>query len=241
MRSKRRILLKFSGEVLSQKQSPIDEELLYFFSQEIKKASQQKEIELALVCGGGNIFRARSLGEKSTLSRTGGDNMGMMATIINSLALLETLKGLGVKSSLFTATHMPSISQQFSSEKAKKLLSQGEVILIAGGTGNPFFTTDTAAILRALEIKADFVAKGTDVNGIFDSDPKTNKKAKMYRNIDYGTTLSKGLKVMDATAFALAKENKIPIRVFNINKVDSLLKVVRGEEIGTLVSQVKTT
>lgn len=233
---KKRILLKFSGEILSLGSKCMDENMLLFFAQEIKKVDKEG-IEIAIVCGGGNIFRGVSSQPVAPLSRVYGDKMGMMATVINSMALLDTLKGLGLKANLFTSTHMPSISSLFCAETAKKLLSKNEVVLIAGGTGSPFFTTDTAAVLRSLEIEADFVAKGTDVDGIFDSDPKQNDKAKIYPKIDYETTLSKGLKVMDLTAFALAKENKMPIRVFNIKKKNNLLKVAKGiDDIGTLVS-----
>jgi len=230
-----RILLKLSGEALmGDRQYGIDPKRLAEYSQEIKKIVDQG-IEVAIVIGGGNIFRGVA-GASNGMDRVQGDHMGMLATIINGLALQGALEDANLQTRLLTAIEMDKIAEPFIKRRAVRHLEKGRVVIFGGGTGNPYFTTDTAAVLRAIEINADVILKGTRVDGIYTSDPEKDKNAIKYENITFKEVLNKDLKVMDLTAFTLSEENKLPIIVFDMNKGGNLEKVVSGEKIGTLVN-----
>ena len=230
-----RILLKISGESLMGNQSyGIDPDKVKEFVQEIKQV-YDTGIEIGLVVGGGNIFRGLSAAGQQ-MDRTQGDFMGMLATVINGMALQTTLTQAGIPAEIMSGLAIEKIAGSVKPLQAKKWLSEGHLVIFAGGTGNPFFTTDTGAVLRALEIDADAIFKGTRVDGIYDKDPEKHNDAVKYDTISYQEALQKGLKIMDTTAFALAKDNKLPIVVFNMNTPGSLLKVVNGEPVGTIVS-----
>lgn len=200
------------------------------------KAVQDRGVEVAMVVGGGNIYRGLA-GEKHGISRSQGDYMGMLATVINSLALQASLEKLGVETRVMSAITMPRVAEPFILRRATRHLSKGRVVIFAAGTGNPFFTTDSAAALRASEIGADCLLKGTKVDGIYDCDPKTNPDAVKYKNLTYQEAIAKRLKVMDTAAFSLCQENHIPIVVFNFFNPDELRRVVDGEDVGTHIQE----
>lgn len=233
--SYKRILLKLSGEALmGDKQFGIDHDRLNKYAEEIKEVVKEG-VEVAIVIGGGNIFRGIQA-ENGGIDRVQGDYMGMLATVINSLALQSALEEIGVYTRLQTAIKMEQIAEPYIKRKATRHLEKGRVVIFGAGTGNPYFTTDTAASLRAIEVEADVILKGTRVDGIYDSDPEKNEDAIKYNTISFDEVYKKGLNVMDLTAFTLCNENKLPIVVFDMNKPGNLKRVVKGEtEVGTLV------
>ena len=231
----KRVLLKLSGESLSGKNRfGIDSDILDYLSGEIEKV-HNLGVEIGIVIGGGNIYRGLSAKAQGIDSVTG-DYMGMLSTIINALALQNSLEKHGIYTRLLSAIDINKIAEPFIRRRAVRHIEKKRIVIFGGGTGNPYFTTDTAASLRALEINADVILKGTRVDGVFDSDPEKNSRAKMYKKITYNDAISKQLKIMDMTAFALCHENKIPIVVFNMNVKDNFKKVVLGNYVGTVVS-----
>jgi len=232
----KRILLKLSGEALLGKNSyGIDNDRLVVYAEEIKQIHKQG-VEIAIVIGGGNIFRGLT-GSKDGIDRVQADYMGMLATVINGLALQNALENMDIPTRLQSAIKMESIAEPFIKRKATRHLEKGRVVIFASGTGNPYFTTDSAAVLRAIEINAEVILKGTRVDGIYNEDPEKNKKAIKFENISFEETIKKGLKIMDTTAFTLSKENELPIIVFDMNTKGNLTKVIMGENIGTKVSK----
>ena len=231
----KRILLKLSGEALmGRQQYGIDPERLLEYAKDIKEAIGQG-IQIAIVIGGGNIFRGVS-GASNGMDRVQGDHMGMLATIINGLALQSALENEGVATRLQSAIKINEVAEPFIRRRALRHLEKGRVVIFGGGTGNPYFTTDSAAVLRAIEIEADVILKGTRVDGIYSADPEKDSSASKYSNISFEDVLKKGLKVMDTTAFTLSQENELPIIVFDMNKKGNLNKIIVGEQIGTTVS-----
>jgi len=231
----RRVLLKLSGEsLMGSKDYGIDPDRLSNFANEIKSVTTEN-VEVAIVIGGGNIFRGIQ-GTTEGIDRVQGDYMGMLATVINSMALQSALEKIDVKTELLSGITIEQICKPMSSRKAIKHLENGKVVIICGGTGNPYFTTDTASALRAVEIKAEVILKGTRVDGIYNADPEKEPNAIKFDKLTFDEALKKELKIMDLTAFALCKENKLPILVFDMNTSGNLKKVVSGENIGTLVS-----
>ncbi|MEP2056191.1 UMP kinase [Maribacter litoralis] len=231
----KRILLKLSGEALmGEKQYGIDSNRLNEYAEEIKEVVE-KGIEVAIVIGGGNIFRGLT-GAATGMDRVQGDHMGMLATVINGLALQSALEMSGVQTRLQTAIKINEVAEPFIRRRAMRHLEKGRVVIFGGGTGNPYFTTDSAAVLRAIEIEADVILKGTRVDGIYTADPEKDKNATKFDNISFQDVLTKGLKVMDTTAFTLSQENELPIVVFDMNKKGNLLKIVDGQTIGTTVN-----
>lgn len=229
-----RILLKLSGEsLMGDKDYGIDPDKVQDFVNEIKILYDQG-VEMGIVIGGGNIFRGLSEAGKQ-MDRTQGDFMGMLATVINAMALQSVMMNNGMAVSILSGLKIDKVADSVTPLQAKKSLEEKKVVLFAGGTGNPFFTTDTGAVLRALEINANVILKGTRVDGIYDKDPEKYNDAVKYDAISYDETLQKDLKIMDSTAFALAKDNQLPILVFNMNVKGNLSKVVSGEKMGTLV------
>ncbi len=233
--SYKRILLKLSGEALmGDKQFGIDHDRLNIYAKEIKEIVDDG-IEVAIVIGGGNIFRGIQA-VNGGIERVQGDYMGMLATVINSMALQSALEEINVYTRLQTAIKMEQIAEPYIRRKAVRHLEKGRVVIFGAGTGNPYFTTDTAASLRAIEVEADVILKGTRVDGIYDSDPEKNEDAVKYNTISFSEVYEKGLNVMDLTAFTLCNENKLPIVVFDMNEPGNLRRVVGGEkEVGTLV------
>lgn len=230
----KRILLKLSGEALmGEKQYGIDIDRVAQYAADIR-AVHAKGIEIALVVGGGNIYRGLSA-EKSGMDRVQADYMGMLATVINSMALQDALEKTGMKTRLLTAIKMEQICEPFIRRRAVRHLEKGRIVIFGAGTGNPYFTTDTAASLRAVEINADVVLKGTRVDGIYTSDPLKNPDATRYDEITFNEVYQKNLNVMDMTAFTLCQENNLPIIVFDMNKPGNLMRLAEGESIGTLV------
>ncbi|MFP4447596.1 MAG: UMP kinase [Bacteroidales bacterium] len=230
----KRVLLKLSGEALIGKQNfGIDSESIDLFCQQIK-AIVEKNIEVSIVVGGGNIFRGLS-GLERGVDRVKGDQMGMLATVINSLAMQSGFENSGIKARVFTAVRMEPFAEYYVKEQAEKSLEEGYVTIIAAGTGNPYFTTDSAAALRALELRADALLKGTRVDGVFSADPEKDETAQKYDRLTYNEAIEKQLGVMDMTAFALCRDNKLPIIVFNIMKEGNLEQLLSGEPVGTLV------
>ena len=230
----KRVLLKLSGEALmGEKHYGIDNKVLKQYALEVKKVVDVG-IEIAIVIGGGNIFRGVQA-EEGGMERTQGDYMGMLATMINAMALQAALEAEGVHTRLQSAIEMKQIAEPFIRRKAVRHLEKGRVVIFGAGTGNPFFTTDSAASLRAIEIDADVILKGTRVDGIYTADPEKDSSAVKYDTITLNEVFAKGLKVMDMTAFTLCNENELPIIVFDMNKDGNLMKVMKGEEVGTLV------
>ncbi|MBR6065271.1 MAG: UMP kinase [Paludibacteraceae bacterium] len=230
----KRILLKLSGESLAgESKQGINTERLAQYAEQIQKIAQ-KGVQIGIVIGGGNIFRGLS-GAQKGFDRVKGDQMGMLATIINALALASALESIGQPVRVLTSIRMEPIGDFYSPAKAQRLLEKGNVVILAGGTGAPYFTTDTGSSLRALEIKADIMFKGTRVDGIYTADPEKDPTATKFTEITYDEVISRGLKVMDLTATAMAKENGLPIYVFNMDQYGNLEKVINGEAIGTLV------
>ncbi len=211
----------------------IDSNMLSHFANEIHKVVN-KGIEVAVVIGGGNIYRGIQ-SEGAGFDRVQGDHMGMLATIINGMALQSALESLRIQTRLLTAIRMEQVAEPYIRRKAMRHLQKGRVVIFGGGTGNPYFTTDTAGVLRAIEIEADIILKGTRVNGIYSADPEKDLDAKMFNEINFNEILEKKLNVMDLTAFTLCQENNLPIRVFNMNSEGNLYKVCKGDSIGTLV------
>ncbi len=229
-----RVLLKLSGESLMGSQSyGISPEMLEQYAKDIKTAVE-KGVEVAIVIGGGNIFRGLS-GAAKGMDRVQGDYMGMMATLINSMALQAELEKQGLRTELLSGLAIEPICKEMSRRRAIEAMQDGKVVIIGGGTGNPYFTTDTASALRAIEIKADAILKGTRVDGIYTADPEKDPTATKYEHLTFEEALTKRLKVMDLTAFALCEENNLPIYVFDMNQPGNLLRVVEGENIGTEV------
>jgi uridylate kinase len=234
MKNYKRILLKLSGESLMGNQKyGIDSTRLNDYAEQIAGLANSG-IEIGIVIGGGNIFRGLS-GATKGFDRVNGDQMGMLATTINSLALNSALKSLGVKSRVLTAIRMEPVGEFYSKEKAVESLLNGEVVIISGGTGNPYFTTDTASALRGIEIEADIMLKGTRVDGVYNADPEKFPDAKKFEKITFDEIYEKNLKIMDLTATILCKENKLPVLVFNMDKKGNLQRVLKGENIGTIV------
>ncbi len=231
----KRILLKLSGEALmGERQYGIDPKRLAEYAHEIKKITD-KGVEVAIVIGGGNIFRGVA-GASKGMDRVQADHMGMLATVINGLALQSALEDAEIPTRLQSAIKINEVAEPFIKRRALRHLEKGRVVIFGGGTGNPYFTTDSAAVLRAIEINADVILKGTRVDGIYTSDPEKNADATKFDFISFDDVLRKGLKVMDTTAFTLSQENELPIIVFDMNKTGNLFKVVSGESVGTQVN-----
>jgi len=230
----KRILLKLSGESLvGEKGSGIDPQMLEYFANEIKTIFELK-VQIGIVIGGGNIYRGLNASDQG-IDRVTGDQMGMLATVINSLALQNALEKAGMYTRLMSSIQMNEIAEPYIRRRAIRHLEKGRIVIFGAGTGHPYFSTDTAASLRAVEIGAGAIIKGTRVDGIYDSDPEKNLNAEKFTEITYSDVLNKNLRVMDLTAISLCKENDLPIIVFNMNKEGNLLKIVRGDGIGTTV------
>jgi uridylate kinase len=233
-----RILLKLSGEsLMGTKGHGIDPEMLDFFAHEIKKVHSLK-CQVGIVIGGGNIYRGLSAGEQG-IDRVTGDQMGMLATVINALALQNACEKHGMYTRLMSSIEMNEIAEPYIRRRALRHLEKGRIVIFGAGTGHPYFSTDTAASLRAVEIEADAIIKGTRVEGIYDSDPETNPDAEFFSEISYHDVLNKNLRVMDLTAISLCKENNLPIIVFNMNTEDNLVKLISGEIVGSAVRHLE--
>lgn len=232
----KRVLLKLSGEALLGKQSTgVDPDVANYIADEIKSLSDLK-IQIGIVIGGGNIFRGIEASAKG-MDRTTADYMGMLATVINSLALQSALEARGVPTRVQTSIEMKEIAEPFIQRRAIRHLEKGRIVIFAGGTGNPYFSTDTAASLRAMEIRADIIMKATKVDGVFDADPVKIKSAVMFKKISYIDVLTRNLKVMDSTAITLCRDNSLPIVVFNLQKKGNIRSVICGKNIGTYVGE----
>ena len=230
----KRILLKLSGEsLMGSQQYGIDPQRLADYAEQIRTIANTG-VQVAIVIGGGNIFRGLS-GAQKGFDRVKGDQMGMLATVINSLALCSALEATGQRARVLTSVRMEPVGELYSTDKALRLLNKGNIVIIAGGTGNPYFTTDTASVLRAIELKADVMMKGTRVDGIYTADPEKDPTATKYTQITYDEILEMKLKVMDLTAITMCRENNMPIYVFDMDTVGNLEKVMNGQQIGTLV------
>ena len=228
----KRIILKLSGEALAgDKGIGIDENMLSFIAERVKKLANMG-IQTAIVVGGGNIWRGRS---SKSMERTTADNMGMLATVINSLALQDALERIGVETRVQTSIEMRQIAEPYIRRRAIRHLEKGRIVIFAAGTGNPYFSTDTAAALRAAEIEADVILLAKKVDGVYDSDPILNKNAKKFDRLTYIDVINKGLGVMDSTAASLCMDNKVPIIVFDLRTPDNIVKVIKGQTIGTIV------
>ncbi|WP_295296952.1 UMP kinase [uncultured Brachyspira sp.] len=231
---KQTVLLKISGEaLLGEKDYGIDNNVVDRIAMEMKEAGNNTQI--AVVVGGGNIFRGMQLSNKTGMVRATADSMGMLATIMNAIALKDRFMAAGTPTQILSAFNIEGMIEGFERDKAIRILERGNVLIIAGGTSNPYFTTDSTSILRALEIGASIVLKGTNVDGVYNKDPKTNKDAVMYKEITFKDAINQNLRVMDMTAFAMANDNNMPIRVFNMNKMGNITKAIKGENIGTYV------
>jgi uridylate kinase len=229
-----RILLKLSGESLAGKGNHgIDEKIIEDYASQIAEVVREN-CEVAIVIGGGNIFRGLK-GTESGFERVKGDQMGMLATVINSLALESAIKKLGGKAAVFTSIRMEPVGELYNRDKVNEELKKGTVCILAGGTGNPFFTTDTASALRAVEIGANVLLKGTRVDGVYNADPEKDPKAIKYETVSFDEVIARKLKVMDSTAFTMCRENNMSIIVFNMNKQGTLMKIVTGIKTGTLI------
>ena len=230
----KRILLKLSGEaLLGDRSYGIDPKRIAQYAKDIKSILDLG-VEIAIVIGGGNIFRGVSAASNG-IDRVQGDYMGMLATVINGMALQSSLEEEKIQTRLQTAIKIEAVAEPYIKRKAVRHLEKKRVVIFGGGTGNPFFTTDSAAVLRAIEVSADVILKGTRVDGVYDSDPEKNEKAVKFDFISFSDVIGKNLKVMDSTAFTLSEENNLPIVVFNMNKPGNLLKVIKGDKIGTLI------
>lgn len=230
----KRILLKLSGEALSSNSEVLEPSILEQYAQEIKKVSDLG-VEIAIVIGGGNIFRGASAA-KVGIDRVQGDYMGMLATVINGMAIQASLEKHGMSTRLMTAIRIEAVCEPMIRRRAIRHLEKGRIVIFGAGTGNPYFTTDSAASLRAIEIEADVVLKGTRVDGVYTADPEKDPEATRYATLSFQEALDKGLKIMDATAFTLCQENNLPIIVFNMNKPNNLSQLVEGSDVGTLIS-----
>ncbi|MCK5862085.1 MAG: UMP kinase [Candidatus Hydrogenedentes bacterium] len=231
----KRIMLKLSGQALEgvEGRGGIDFDTVGGFCDEVAEVTRMG-VEIGMVIGGGNIFRGER-GVETGLDRPTGDYMGMLATVINSLAVQASLEKRGVITRVMSAIEMPPVAERYIRRRATRHLDKGRVVIFGAGTGNPYFTTDTAAALRAKEINAEILMKATRVDGVYDADPKTHKNATRYEKLDYTEVLSRNLRVMDATAISLCRENNLPVLVFDLTQPGNLLKVIRGESIGTMV------
>ncbi len=233
-----RILLKLSGESLMGKsKAGIDPDILKFFASEINKI-HKLGVQIGLVIGGGNIYRGLNAKDQG-IDRVTGDHMGMLATMINSLALQNALEHEGMSTRLMSAIKMEQIAEPYIRRRAVRHLEKGRIVIFGAGTGNPYFSTDTAASLRAVEINADIILKGTRVDGVFDSDPEKNEEAVLYSEVSYFEVLTRKLRVMDMTAISLCQENNLEIKIFNMNVTDNLVKIVTGSDIGTSVKEIR--
>jgi uridylate kinase len=230
----KRILLKLSGESLSTDSEVIDPNILGQYAAEIKKV-HDLGVEVAIVIGGGNIFRGASAA-KAGIDRVQGDYMGMLATVINGMAVQASLEKQGLYTRMMTAIKVEAVCEPFIRRRAMRHLEKGRIVIFGAGTGNPYFTTDSTASLRAIEIEADVVLKGTRVDGVYTADPEKDPEATRYTQLSFEEAISKGLKIMDTTAFTLCQENKVPIIVFDMNKEGNLAALVAGEDVGTLIS-----
>jgi uridylate kinase len=230
----KRILLKLSGESLSTDGEVIDPSILGQYAAEIKKV-HDLGVEVAIVIGGGNIFRGASAA-KAGIDRVQGDYMGMLATVINGMAVQASLEKQGLYTRMMTAIKVEAVCEPFIRRRAMRHLEKGRIVIFGAGTGNPYFTTDSTASLRAIEIEADVVLKGTRVDGVYTADPEKDASATRYTNLSFTEAISKGLKIMDTTAFTLCQENNVPIIVFDMNKEGNLAALVSGEDVGTLIS-----
>jgi uridylate kinase len=230
----KRILLKLSGESLSTDSEVIDPNILDQYASEIKKV-HDLGVEVAIVIGGGNIFRGAAAA-KAGIDRVQGDYMGMLATVINGMAVQASLEKHGLYTRMMTALKMESVCEPFIRRRAMRHLEKGRIVIFGAGTGNPYFTTDSTASLRAIEIEADVVLKGTRVDGVYTADPEKDPSATKYSHLSFGEAIQKGLKIMDTTAFTLCQENNVPIIVFDMNKSGNLASLVIGEDVGTLIS-----
>ena len=230
----KRILLKLSGEaLLGQRSYGIDPKRIAQYAKDIKSITDLG-VEVAVVIGGGNIFRGVSAASNG-IDRVQGDYMGMLATVINGMALQSSLEEEKIQTRLQTALKIEEVAEPYIKRKAVRHLEKKRVVIFGGGTGNPFFTTDSAAVLRAIEINADVILKGTRVDGVYDSDPEKNNNAVKFDSMSFSEVINKNLKVMDSTAFTLSQENNLPIIVFNMNKTGNLLKLINGDKIGTII------
>ena len=231
----KRILLKFSGEsVAGNDEHGIDPKILDQMADSVKSC-RDLGTEIGIVIGGGNLFRGEKL-NKAGMDRVAGDHMGMLATVMNGIALRDALERAGIKTRVMSAISMSGIVEHYDRRLAIQLLSDGFVVIFTAGTGNPFFTTDTAGCLRAIETQSDLMLKATRVDGVYDSDPEINKDAKLFEELTFDEAITKNLKVMDATALTLARDHKLPIKVFNVNQPDALKNIICGKKIGTLIS-----
>ncbi|OGI05766.1 MAG: UMP kinase [Candidatus Margulisbacteria bacterium GWF2_35_9] len=231
----KRVLLKLSGEAfLGKRQYGIDPQFLRDIAQEIAEIKSKSSLQIAVVIGGGNIFRGLSASENG-MNRVTADYMGMMATIMNALALQDALEQVNIETRVQTPFEIRQVAEPFILRRALRHLEKNRIVIFAGGTGNPYFTTDTAAVLRAVEIGADIILKATKVDGVYDKDPMKYADAKMFNKISYKDVLNKELNVMDSTAISLSKDNNLPLQVFNLNKKGNIAKVLSGEEIGTVI------
>ena len=231
----KRILLKFSGEsVAGNDEHGIDPKILDQMADSVKSC-RDLGTEIGIVIGGGNLFRGEKL-NKAGMDRVAGDHMGMLATVMNGIALRDALERAGIKTRVMSAISMSGIVELYDRRLAIQLLSDGFVVIFTAGTGNPFFTTDTAGCLRAIETQSDLMLKATRVDGVYDSDPEINRDAKLFDELTFDEAITKNLKVMDATALTLARDHKLPIKVFNVNQPDALKNIICGKKIGTLIS-----
>lgn len=230
----KRILLKLSGESLSTDTEVIDPVILGQYAEEIKRV-HDLGVEVAIVIGGGNIFRGASAA-KAGIDRVQGDYMGMLATVINGMAIQASLEKQGLYTRMMTALKVEAVCEPFIRRRAMRHLEKGRIVIFGAGTGNPYFTTDSTASLRAIEIEADVVLKGTRVDGVYTADPEKDPTATRYTHLSFAEAIGKGLKIMDTTAFTLCQENKVPIIVFDMNKTGNLAALVSGEDVGTLIS-----
>lgn len=230
-----RILLKYSGEAVAGLAGQgIDPKILHFMSREIKSVVK-KNVAVGVVIGGGNLFRGQELNQDG-IDRVAGDHMGMLATVMNGIALRDSLERNGIKTRVMSAIPMPGIVEHYDRRRAIQLLDEGFVVIFTAGTGNPFFTTDTAACLRGIEIDADVMLKATKVDGVYSDDPKKNPEATLFDSLTFDEAIQKNLRVMDTTALTLARDNQMNIKVFNYESEGALLDIVNGKEIGTLIS-----
>lgn len=232
--AQQRILLKLSGEaLLGEEDYGIDPVIIDRIAGEIKEVLDTG-VQIAIVIGGGNIFRGAGLAE-SGIDRVTGDHMGMLATLMNSLALQDSLEKTGVDARVMSAISVHAVSEDYIRRRATRHLEKGRIVIIAGGTGNPFFTTDTAAALRAIEIGADIVLKATKVDGVYSADPAVHKDARFYESLNYDEVIERKLGVMDANAIVLCRDQKMPIRIFNVFGSGNLMQIVKGEKVGTII------
>lgn len=236
MKKYKRVMLKLSGEgLMGDKEFGLDPATVHKFAKEIKKV-HEKDVEVCIVIGGGNIFRGISASAKENgIERTSADYMGMLATVMNAIAVQSALEDIGIDSRVQSAIPMATVCEPYIRRRAIRHMEKGRIVIFAAGTGNPFFTTDTAAALRAVEMNCDAMLKGTQVDGVYDSDPKKNPNAKMYEKLDYQDVVSNNLKVMDTAAIVLARDNNIPIIVFNMHKEDAFSDVIENKGVFTIV------